>query len=171
VTFYFAYGSNMSRALMRGRCPGASALGIATLSGWRFVVTPDGVGSIAPCAGQVAHGVLWRVTARDLAALNAYESLDSGLYVRRTVSITYAARRTSVLIYLATRAGQGRARPGYINLVVDAARDWSLPEPYIRSLKRWSPSGWRGARVRDTGEVGTTMMDQRNLFSVPPTTR
>ena len=33
-------------------------------------------------------------------------------------------------------------------------RDWGLPEPYIRSLMRWSPSAWKGARTRDTGEVG-----------------
>jgi hypothetical protein len=38
--------------------------------------------------------------------------------------------------------------------VVEAARDWDLPERYIRSLRRWSPSRWRGTRARDTGEVG-----------------
>ena len=53
MTLHFAYGSNMSRALMGARCPGAMALGVATLAGWRFVINPDGVGSIAPPqAGQ-----------------------------------------------------------------------------------------------------------------------
>ena len=56
MTLYFAYGSNMSRALMGGRCPGASPLGVATLAGWRFVLTPDGVGSIARCPGKLAYG-------------------------------------------------------------------------------------------------------------------
>src|SRR5262245_4740060 len=125
----------MSRALMSARCPGASALGVATLAGWRFVITPDGVGSIARRSGKLAFGVLWRLTARDVAALNAYEGLDSGLYVRRTMAVEHDARRKSALIYLATRAGEGRARPGYVNLVVDAARDWNLPAAYIRSLK------------------------------------
>jgi len=151
----FAYGSNMSRALMGERCPGAVALGVATLRGWGFVVTPDGVGSIAPQPGNVVHGVLWRLTARDVAALNAYESLDSGLYVRWIVAVQHGSRRRRALVYVATRPGKGRARPGYINLVVDAARDWDLPQSYIRSLKRWSPSGWRGARIKDTGELGT----------------
>ena len=40
MTFHFAYGSNMSRTLMGARCPGAVALGIATLSGWGFVINP-----------------------------------------------------------------------------------------------------------------------------------
>jgi hypothetical protein len=158
VTLYFAYGSNMSRALMGGRCPGAAVLGVATLAGWRFVITPDGVGSIARCPGKLVYGILWGLTARDVAALNAYESLDSGLYVRRTLAVVLAGQRKAALIYLATRPGVGRARPGYINLVVDAARDWGFPESYVRSLKRWSPSGWRGARLRDTGEVGTGCM-------------
>ena len=49
---HFAYGSNMSRALMHRRCPQAKALGTASISGWRFVITPDGFGSIAPGAGR-----------------------------------------------------------------------------------------------------------------------
>ncbi len=32
MTLHFAYGSNMSRALMRARCPRREALGVATLA-------------------------------------------------------------------------------------------------------------------------------------------
>jgi hypothetical protein len=46
VTLHFAYGSNMSRALMGARCRDAQALGTATLVGWRFVINPDGFDSI-----------------------------------------------------------------------------------------------------------------------------
>jgi gamma-glutamylcyclotransferase (GGCT)/AIG2-like uncharacterized protein YtfP len=154
VTLHFAYGSNMSRTLMSGRCPGAEALGTATLSGWRFVINPEGYGSIAPHPGGRVHGVLWRLSARDLAAINAYESVDSGLYLRRRLAVRRCEARASALVYIARRAGEGTPRPGYIALVVDAAREWKLPEPYIRSLARWAPAGWRGARARDTGELG-----------------
>jgi hypothetical protein len=58
------------------------------------------------------------------------------------------------LIYIARRRGEGLPRPGYITLVVEAAREWQLPESYIHSLARWAPSRWRGARAKDTGEVG-----------------
>jgi hypothetical protein len=98
--------------------------------------------------------VLWRLSARDLAAINAYESIDSGLYVRRQLSVRCAARQASAVVYIARREGEGIPRPGYIDLVVAAARDWRLPETYIRSLQRWAPSRWRGARPRDTGELG-----------------
>ena len=139
---------------MRARCPQARALGAATLAGWRFVVTPDGVGSIAPRAGAVVHGVLWRLTPRDLAAVNAYESLDSGLYLRRRLTVLSRRKGMLALVYVARRRGEGRARPGYIDVVVDAARDRQLPEPYIRSLRRWAPSRWRGARAKESGELG-----------------
>jgi hypothetical protein len=74
--------------------------------------------------------------------------------VRRMLPVLIAGRREQALVYLAMRQGAGVPRPGYIALVVAAARDWALPEPYIRSLMRWSPSAWQGARVRDTGEFG-----------------
>src|SRR5262249_37306266 len=77
---HFAYGSNMSRALMGARCPRAEALGTGTLAGWRFVINPEGFGSIAPRQGSLVHGVLWRLTVRDLVAINAYESVDTGFY-------------------------------------------------------------------------------------------
>jgi hypothetical protein len=151
---HFAYGSNMSRALMGARCPGARALGTATIPGWRFVVNPDGVGSIAPAAGALLHGVLWELGLRHLVAINAYESVDTSLYLRRILPVTHGGRRRPALAYVARREGRGRARPGYITMVVEAAREWNLPDDYIRSLQRWSPSGWRGARTKDTGELG-----------------
>jgi AIG2-like family len=151
---HFAYGSNMSRLLMGGRCPQAQALGTATLAGWRFVISPEGFGSLAPRAGGCVHGVLWQLSARDLAAINAYESVDSGLYLRRRLPVRHGTRQLPALVYITSQGGEGTPRPGYIHLVVQAAREWNLPEAYIRSLRRWAPSGWHGMRARDTGEVG-----------------
>ena len=139
---------------MSGRCPGAQPLGTATLSGCRFVINPEGFGSIAPRTGARVYGVLWYLTTRDLAAINAYESIDAGLYLRRRLMVRQGRRGSSAITYIARRKGEGTPRPGYIALVVEAARDWKLPEPYVRSLARWAPSGWRGARARDTGELG-----------------
>ena len=153
MVLHFAYGSNMSRAMMRRRCPAAEALGTATLSGWRFVVNPDGFGSIATQPGALVHGVLWRLNARDLAAVNAYESVDSGLYLRRHLVVRCGGQPAPALVYIARRRGEGRPRPGYVELVVAAARDWELPDDYIRALARWAPSRWRSARPRDRGEL------------------
>ena len=43
------------------------------------------------------------------------------------------------MIYLLRnrRKPAGRS-PGYAEMIAAAARDWQLPEPYIRSVERWS---------------------------------
>jgi hypothetical protein len=97
--------------------------------------------------------VLWRLGARDLAAINSYEGIDTGLYIRRMVPVRHAGSLRPALVYILRRPGEGTPRPAYIALVVAAARDWGLPQRYIRVLQRWSPSGWRGARAKDTGEI------------------
>jgi hypothetical protein len=153
MTLHFAYGSNMSRALMRLRCPTAMALGAAVLPDWRFVVTSDGYASIEPCPGARVHGVLWRLGVRDLAAVNAYESVGTGLYRRRLLAVRRGGAHAAALVYVGRRPRAGRPRPGYMDIVVAAARDWDLPARYIRALERWAPSRWRGARAAEAGEL------------------
>ena len=150
VTLHFAYGSNMSRTLMRRRCPGARGLGPARLDGWRFVITRDGYASLLRDPGECVYGVLWRLTPRDLAALNAYEQRA---YLRRILPVRHGAARRSALVYLAPERGGGKARPGYQELVVASAREWQLPEGYVAGLARWIP-GFRGTLGIATGEMG-----------------
>jgi hypothetical protein len=153
MTLHFAYGSNMSRAQMGARCPTAQPLGTATLKHWRFIIGAAGHGSIAPHPGAMVRGVLWRLGLRDLAAINAYEDVDGGLYVRRILPVRHGSELVPALVYILCQPGRAKARPGYIHLIVEAAREWKLPESYIETLERWSPSGWRGTRPRDTGEI------------------
>jgi hypothetical protein len=154
MTLHFAYGSNMSRALMRRRCPGGRALGPARLDGWRFVIMREGYASIVPAPGAAVHGVVWRLTPRDLAALNAYESLDRGLYVRRVLPVAIIGRRRPALVYVAPGRALGRPQPGYQELVVAAAREWNLPATYVQSLSRLVCSGLHGALTVAPGEMG-----------------
>jgi cation transport regulator ChaC len=154
MTWYFAYGSNMNRALMRRLCAQAEPVGTATLGGYRFIITTDGFASIVPHAGGSVHGVLWKLSARDISALNAYEGLDSGLYTTITLPVRKGGRRFAAMVYVARSRSEGRPKPGYLDCVLQAAREWNLPESYVRSLARWAPAGWRGARAVETGEIG-----------------
>ena len=152
MTIYFAYGANMERAAMRVRCPAAQPLGPAMLRGWRYVIA-QGYGSVMPASGMCAHGVLWRLTPRDLAALNAFESLDSGLYRRAILPVEVAGQRVRALVYVARTGGKPRAMPGYQERVVAAAQDWKLPPRYIAELARLAPA-YRASRPAETGEIG-----------------
>jgi gamma-glutamylcyclotransferase (GGCT)/AIG2-like uncharacterized protein YtfP len=149
---HFAYGSNMDRALMLRRCPTATAIGAARLDQWRFIVTRDGYASVVPAPGEVVHGVLWQLGPRDVAAVNAYESIDSGLYRRRLLAV----RRDGLiraLVYVARERRAGRPKPGYQELVVAAARAWKLPADYVIELQRWAAARRPFARAPDAGEV------------------
>ena len=153
MTLYFAYGSNMSRALMRPRCPSAREIGMARLDGWQFMIMREGYASIVPAPGGAVHGVLWRLTPRDIAALNAYERLDQGLYHTAKVAVRRGAQRVAALVYVGGSRTAGAPRPGYLELVLASAREVGLPADYVVSLSRFMPSGWRGVRTPEIGEV------------------
>jgi hypothetical protein len=153
VTLHFAYGTNMSRALMGARCPQARPIGTAMVCGWRFIINRDGLASLGVQPGARVHGVLWRLSARDVAAINAYEGVASGLYELRMLPVLHNGRHATALVYVARRQGRGIPRPGHLQTVVEAARDWRLPHSYIQSITRWSPSRFSGARAKDIGEI------------------
>jgi hypothetical protein len=153
MTLYFAYGSNMNSAAMAQRCPDARAIGPARLDGYRFFVGLEGWASVRPSVGNRVHGVLWRLSPRDIAALHAFELLHKGLYNVRRLPVLRDRRRVPAMIYLLRRRIEGQSRPGYVELCAAAARAWKLPERYVRSVERWSVSRWTGARVLDVGEI------------------
>ena len=152
MTLYFAYGANMERAAMRARCRDARPLGPALLRGWRYVIA-QGYGSVAPASGMCVFGVLWRLTPRDLAALNAFESLDSGLYRRAMLTVETGEQRARALVYVGAQRGRRRPMPGYQERVVAAAQDWKLPARYVAELTRLAPA-YRAGRPAETGETG-----------------
>jgi hypothetical protein len=154
MILYFAYGSNMDAAAMRKRCPNARAVGPARLDGYTFLIGIDGWGSVKPRAGAYVHGVLWRITPRDMAALHAYEWLDKGVYKMSYLPVRLGARRVRAMIYILRRQGLGHPKPGYAEFCAAAARAWKLPERYARSLERWSVSRWTGSRrIGAGGEI------------------
>lgn len=150
---HFGYGSNMSRASMRLRCPNARDVGPAVLEDHRFLISTDGYATVVPEPGARVHGLLWRLTSRDLAALNAYERLDTGLFRARILPVRHGTGRVAALVYTGRSRTAGRPRPGYLELVVAAARDLGLPHAYVRELARFAATARGAARGPATGEA------------------
>jgi AIG2 family protein len=150
---HFAYGSNMHRAVMRRHAPCAEPIGVARLAHHRFIITADGYASVEPARGQVVHGVMWRLTPRDRVTLDAWENIAGGLYRAATRPVVQAQRRRMALIYIARRRPAGRPKPGYMEIVVKAARAWKMPPAYIASLQEWVPTRPLGAGHRKLGDL------------------
>jgi gamma-glutamylcyclotransferase (GGCT)/AIG2-like uncharacterized protein YtfP len=150
---HFAYGSNMSPVVMRRHAPAAQALGVATLANYRFVITMDGYASVRPARAQSVYGVLWRLTSRDRVRLDAWENIAGGLYHAMTLPVHLGSCRRAALVYVARPSGEGRAKSGYMDLVIAAARAWRLPADYVAALQRWRPAHARTSR-RKLGDFG-----------------
>jgi cation transport regulator ChaC len=153
---HFAYGSNMHQNLMRRHAPAAAPVGVATLKDHRFIITADGYASVEPKRGQAVHGVLWRLTARDRVTLDAWESIAAGLYRAETLPVRQAGRRVPALVYVARPGRIGRPKPGYMELVIAAARQWNFPQNYVASLQHWLPARPAGAGPRESEDFRWT---------------
>lgn len=132
---HFAYGSNMCRAAMGRRCSTAVAIGHAELRNWRVGVMAAGYLTVTPQQGALVRGVLWRLSPSDVAALNAYESVDAGLYRRRVLPVVCKGRTVPALVYVGP-AAPAQPHPGYFAGVIAAAKAWDLPASYLRELAR-----------------------------------
>ena len=131
MPLYFAYGANMDRAAMAQRCPRSKPLGTARLENHALAIMVEGWLTITPSPNAEVHGVLWDLAEADVAALDLFEDVPSGLYVKALLLVGEA----TALVYVGTNAGPGRARPDYLAAVIAAARDWGLPTAPLAKLQ------------------------------------
>jgi hypothetical protein len=134
---YFAYGSNMSRAVMRRHAPGAKPVGVAALTDYRFLIMAQGYASVAPRPARTVYGVVWRLTSRDCVTLAAWENIAAGLYRAETLPVRQQGQRRMALVYLARSRREAAPRAGYMEVVIAAALEWQLPDVYIDELRGW----------------------------------
>lgn len=143
---YFAYGSNMHAPQMARRAPRARPLGIGRLDHHRIFFTSDGYAAVRDRRGTSVYGVVWRIEARDVAALDRFEGVDEGWYVKRIVPIRMAGATVSCLVYHGGDVSEGlRPRRRYFHeAVVGSALAWNLPARYIDGFSRFARHGFRG---------------------------
>jgi len=149
---HFAYGSNMHHAVMHKHAPDAVALGVACLRDYRFIITTDGYASVALHPRGCVHGLLWRLTARDRVTLDRWENIAARLYGAEMLPVVAAGNRRRALVYVARARPHGVPRPGYMEIVIAAARECGLPADYLASLQRWLPKQPLAAGHRSLGE-------------------
>ena len=148
MPLYFAYGANMSRGAMSRRCPRSNALGLTRLVRHRLVVMREGWLTVARDPRSAVHGVLWDLALADVAALDRYEGMAQGLYVKLTQPVVAERGARQAIVYIGANAGLGAAPPDYIADVIAAARSWPLPAEAIEALERIAAAGGRQSAVR-----------------------
>jgi gamma-glutamylcyclotransferase (GGCT)/AIG2-like uncharacterized protein YtfP len=130
----FAYGANMDVAAMALRCPRSKPLGPARLMRHRLVAIHEGWLNVARDAHSTVHGVLWDIALADVAALDRYEGVREGLYVKSLQALVTEAGAKRALVYFGANAGPGILRADYLEAVIAAARHWRLPAEALANL-------------------------------------
>jgi hypothetical protein len=134
----FAYGSNMDPAGMAARCPHARAIGLARLARHRFLVMSEGYATVIRDPRRSVWGLLWDVPLADMPALDRYESLHTGLYAKVVQPVLTGQGPRKAVLYVARCSRPGQPRPGYMGIVLAAARGAGLPDDYLRELAAWA---------------------------------
>lgn len=134
----FAYGSNMDKAAMAQRCPRASLLGRAILPRHRFALMPNGFATVLRDPAASVGGLLWNLTFADLAALDRYEEVGAGLYVKMLQPVLReGASPLRALVYVGVPGKMtGRAPPEYMTSIVAAASEHGFSPDYLNFLRR-----------------------------------
>ncbi|TGN37517.1 gamma-glutamylcyclotransferase, partial [Klebsiella oxytoca] len=82
-------------------------------------------------------GVLWELALSDVPALDRYEGVAGGLYVKAYQPIVTDGGTKRALIYLGRSQAGGLPRPGYLEAVLAAGQAAQLPGPYLQEIRGW----------------------------------
>lgn len=134
----FAYGSNMDVAAMALRCSRAKFLGRAVLPRHRFALLPEGYATVLRDPAASVGGVLWDLSFADVAALDRYEEVARGGYVKMHHPVLReGAAPLRALIYVGVPGKMlGRAPPDYMTSIIAAAAGHGFSPDYLNVLRR-----------------------------------
>ncbi len=155
---YFAYGSNLCVRQMAQRCPGAVDPRPATLADHDWLINERGVATVEQFDGSQVHGVVWQVTDNDLATLDSAEGVPVR-YRRDRLTVHTDDGSHQAWVYIDHRVEPGPPRPGYLERVVDGARQHGLPQRWIDFLKRWDPTQWPGSTAKPSSPAPQSLSE------------
>ena len=134
---YFGYGMNTNLVEMAYRCPQAQSLGAARLldSAFRFATHADVV--VAP--DSYVDGVLWSITDRCLASLDALEGFPH-YYNRIEMSVEHDGEIKQAIVYF-MNPGVEDALPyqSYFDLLVEGYTQHRLPTDQLYNALETCP--------------------------------
>jgi hypothetical protein len=145
--WYFAYGSNMESATLRGRRGVEYARAVpARLAGWRLVFDkpslldlPEGFANVVPDPAAETLGVLFELTEADLAHVDLTEGVLIGNYARVAVTtVPLAAPAAPVTAFTLTSDRRNpvlRPSTRYMRLLVAGAEEHGLPASWVAMLR------------------------------------
>lgn len=131
---YIAYGSNLNKRQMYGRCPGAKFLGTGVIENYalQFKGSLHGAhATIAPQEGSAVPVGIWRIQKRDEKNLDMYEGYHERgycYYDKEQIPVKFEnGMEIKGMVYIMDRAKDfGYPTKGYYYTVLQGYRDCGL---------------------------------------------
>ena len=134
--FCIAYGSNLSEARMRQRCPGAEAFGTSVIVGYRMLFKQSMTGAYATIeqdANSCVPVLIYRMTAADEARLDRFEGYPKYYYKREFFQPVWnlkghrlKKRRTCIAYIMHEHRLLGEPSTDYFRLLDDGYDRWGF---------------------------------------------
>jgi gamma-glutamylcyclotransferase (GGCT)/AIG2-like uncharacterized protein YtfP len=138
---YAAYGSNMDPAQMSRRCPHSPTRGNGWLPGWRLTFGGEEFGWDGALATVVEDPTaqvfvaLYEISPEDEAALDSWESADSGLYRKIRVRVETLDSAQVAWLYVLDAYEGGLPSAAHLGVLSEAAAAAGAPDDYVEELR------------------------------------
>ncbi|KID73179.1 uncharacterized protein G6M90_00g087380 [Metarhizium brunneum] len=149
---YFAYGSNLSTAQMRQRCPYSTPIGLGRLDGWTWLVNERGYANVVRAASGGGscgvYGLLYLLPPQDEERLDAcegvpwaYEKVTCDARWVRDAQGRVLDEPVRALVYVdKSRVRESVPRDEYVARmergIEDAVDNWGLDREYADGVMR-----------------------------------
>ena len=141
-SWYFAYGSNLSKQQMLRRTGSIPVSSPACLPDYQLAFRKVLVGeevyaTIVPVLGKVVQGVAYLCSPHAMAQLDVFEGLAENCYRRELVQVTaQTGEILNCIVYIGEKFLSEAAVPNtnYLNLILTGAQEHQLPPDYIQQI-------------------------------------
>ena len=141
MPLYAAYGSNMDPQRMMERCPHSPLRTTGWLLGWRLTFGGEDLGWDGALATLVEDPLeqvfvaVYDITEEDEAALDSWESADTGLYRKTRVRVTTLLGEQLAWTYVLDAYEGGLPSASYVGILAEAAEAADAPADYVEALR------------------------------------
>ena len=135
-SYYFAYGSNLSKEQMALRCPESDYLISGRLSGYAWLINSGGYASVKPSLNGFVLGEVFTLSEQDIEYLDIYECVDEGMYAKYILSIQTEEGLFDCLVYIASDNDMGKPQAEYIERINAGIKSANLPDDDVEQWIR-----------------------------------
>jgi len=137
---YFAYGSNLSTKYVRNYTPSAVFIQRAFLPNFHLEFRrysdnlKGGISTIIEAPGEMVHGVIYDVEAREIEALDVLEKVPLGVYKREGFQVMGEDMKwyTADLYRVVKPEGPYTASKKYVGYMVEGMKEHRIDPNYAR---------------------------------------